>query len=406
MTLPGLALGIGIGLAAAAAAPVDADRTESWAFSDDFSAGLGQWRFPQGDGYDLVDTGDSSHGRALALRTAALQTHALIRDSASWAGVRIEGEVLFPENVHNYLGFIYRYVDDDRRIDFGSLYIKGNGSYLQANPHSDTNVGRLVYPERRAILTGDAAITIGEWQRFALEVVGPEAHIYVGESTTPQMTLRSPEADRGAFGFKPRHPGGAVWIDNIRARPIAAFSYRGPPQPDVPYNRDAFITDWRVLGPLSRMSAGIESGRISSQQTIEDDGREVGWREFPADHRGAVFTGRVTEYRGSRRVAYFHTVLHQPEASGGAPDETILEISTADPLALWLNGKFAGFAPAADAAWWDAGENPDHPPLRWQVDLQPGPNELLVRAVGGSYASGGFFMRLRTSKMGSNQFSL
>lgn len=391
MRFAALAAVVAAGLAGAGAEPVDAAGTDSWVFTDDFSAGLEQWRFPQGDGYAVVETGDPAHGQALALHTAALQTHALIRDSESWSGVRLEGEVLFPADVHNYLGFIYRYVDTGRRIDFGSLYIKGNGSYVQANPHSDTNVGRLVYPEQRALLTGDAAITIGEWQHFALEVVGPEAHLYVGDGATPQLTLRSPEAARGAFGFKPRHPGGDVWLDNIRARPIEAFSYRGPPQPDVPYTRDSFITDWEVLGPLSGMSAGIESGRIPPQQAIEDDGREVVWRAFPADHRGAVLTGRVTEYRGSRQVAYFRSMLTPPP---GSTEEAVLEISTADPLALWLNGAFLGFAPAADAAWWDAGENPDHPPRRWPVNLQPGTNELLVRAVGGTYASGGFFMRL------------
>lgn len=381
-------------LAAPAFAQADCHSGSSL-FADDFENGVDLWRFPHGRGYEVVETGDASHGHALALRTAGLQTHALLRDSDEWDGVRIEGEVLFPEDVHNYLGFIYRYVETDRRVDFGSLYIKGNGSYVQANPHSDTNVGRLVYPERRAVLAGESAIRIGEWQQFALEVVGPEAHLYVGAEASPQLTLRSPEAHRGAFGFKPRHPGGEVWIDNICARPIDGFSYRGPPRPDVPYSRDAFITDWRVLGPLSSMSAGIESGSTSPQQTIDDDGREVGWRSFPADHRGAVFSGRVTEYRGSRRVAYFHTVLRQPEPNGAPIHEQVLEISTADPLAVWLNGRFLGFAPAADAAWWDAGWNPDHPPLRWRVDLQPGANELLVRAVGGTYASGGFFMRLR-----------
>lgn len=369
----------------------------SWIFTDDFENGHDRWRFPHGRGYDVIETGDASHGRALALRTASLQTHALIHGSEAWTDVRIEGEVLFPGNVHNYLGFIWRYVDADRRIDFGSLYIKGNGSYAQANPHSDTNVGRLVYPERRASLTGSAAIKIGEWQQFVLEVVGAEAHLYTGGSAAPQLTLRSPEAARGAFGFKPRHPGGDVWIDNIRVRPIAAFSYRGPPQPDIPYTRDAFVTDWRVLGPLEDVSPEIESGRISLRQTIEDDGRRVGWRAFPADHRGAVISGRVTEYRGSRRVAYFHTILAVPPREGGSHDassrEATLEVSTADPLALWLNGEFLGFAAAGAAAWWDVGENADHPPTRVTINLRPGANDLVVRAVGGAYATGGFFLR-------------
>ena len=368
-----------------------------WTFADDFENGLELWHFPHGQGYELVDTGETSRGHALALLTSGLQTHALIRGSEAWPDVRIEGELLFPDDVHNYLGFVYRYVAADRRIDFGSLYIKGNGSYAQANPHSDTNVGRTIYPERRALLTGNAAIRIGEWQQFALEVVGGEAHLYVGASTLPRLTVRSEEAARGGFGFKPRHPGGEVWIDNIKASPIDGFSYRGPPKPDVPYARDRFVTDWRVLGPLQSTSPEVESGRVSTSQTVDDGEREVAWRPFSADHRGAVITGRVTEYRGSRRVAYFHTVLGAPGGQGGdnrTAREAELEISTVDPLALWLNGEFLGFASAGAAAWWDAGENPDHAPDRVTVRLRPGPNELLVRAIGGGYATGGFYLRM------------
>ena len=70
---------------------------------------------------------------------------------------------------------------------------KGNGSYVQANLHSDTNVGRTLYPEMRAALEGPRAIVIGAWQRFALEVVGSEAHFYVGDMSTPAMTLPAPE---------------------------------------------------------------------------------------------------------------------------------------------------------------------------------------------------------------------
>src|SRR5690606_9699186 len=136
--------------------------------------------------------------------------------------------------------------------------------------------------------------------------------------------LRSPEAARGSFGFKPRYPGGAAWIDNIRVRRIAAFSYAGPPRPAVAYARDDLVTDWEVLGPLAETSAEIESGDRASAQAIDDDGRRIGWQPFDADYRGAVLTGRVSEYRRSRRVAYFRTVLEgsQPTGSDRPPAET------------------------------------------------------------------------------------
>src|SRR5690606_38093825 len=117
--------------------------------------------------------------------------------------------------------------------------------------------------------------------------------------------------------------------DNIRARPIDGFSYLGLPKPGIPYTRDAFITDWRVTGPLESTSPDIESGRATSRRRVDDGGRQFGWRAFPADERGAVLTGRVTEYRGSRRVAYFHTVLPQGRTDASM-DEVFLDISTAD----------------------------------------------------------------------------
>ena len=42
--------------------------------------------------------------------------------------------------------------------------------------------------------------------------------------------------------------------------------------------------------------------------------RSPGWRRVEADHRGAVWTGALTDFRGPRRVAYFRTGV---EAAGG-----------------------------------------------------------------------------------------
>ena len=113
-------------------------------FFDDFEADLTRWRFPYGSGHAIVARDGN---RALRLETVSLPVLALMEGSERWGDVRIEGRVLFPDDVHNYLGFIYRYGAEDGRMNFGSVYIKGNGSYLQANPHHDTNVGRTVYPE-------------------------------------------------------------------------------------------------------------------------------------------------------------------------------------------------------------------------------------------------------------------
>lgn len=356
-------------------------------FEDDFETGVDGWSFPFGQGQELVDAG-GGRGTALELRVIDEPVYALIEGSDQWDGVRIEGDVMFPEDVHNYLGFIYRYVDDRRRIDFGSLYIKGNGGYIQANIHHDTNVGRTWHPEVRTNLEGAGSIQIGQWKRFALEVVDELAHLYVGDFDTPAMTLRSNVATAGGFGFKPRNPGGAVRIDNIRVSAIRSLTYRGAPIPDPAYRRADWATEWSVLGPLSAHAEEVEgSAPTDLEGTVAEGTDQIRWRALDSDHRGAVSTGAVTEFRGGRRVAYFHTAV-----TSEGRNEVDLVLSTVDDLAIWVNGTFTGFVDRQPAAWWDASRNAARAPRRLRAVLQEGRNDVLVRVVGGVYASGGFYL--------------
>lgn len=356
-------------------------------FTDDFEQGAAAWRFPVTDGHELVAAGEV-HGTALSLQTRNGIVVALIDGSERWRDVRVEGEVLFPSDEQNYLGFVYRYVDHDGRIDFGSLYIKGNGSYIRANPHRDLNVGRTLYEEFRTPLVGEAAIQIGEWQRFALEVVGSEAHVYVGDMTRPQVTFPYWKGETGAFGFKARNPGGPVWIDDIRARAIDGFTYRGPPLPALDNPDPPLLLRWEVLGPLTRFVPEVEAG-YDPDARIDDAGASIHWMPYEPDARGAVVTADVTHQRDARRVAYFHASVELP-----ADTKVALDLSTVDDLALWLNGRFVGFAARDDAAWWDAWRNEEHDSVTGRLDLVAGTNHLIARVVGGTYASGGFFLRL------------
>ncbi|MGE4086168.1 MAG: hypothetical protein AB7H93_24550 [Vicinamibacterales bacterium] len=359
------------------ATPGAASAAPARLFADDFERGLGAWDVVGADGVAIRESGDPARGRVLVL-TPAGDVLALIRGSAAWAGVRLEGTMRFPTDEDNYLGFVYRHTRVGDRRDFGLVYLKGNDGYLQVNPHRDFNVSRLIYPELRAGLSGHAAVRTGQWQRFAVEVVGRTVHVYVGEGAVPQLTFDGYEGDRGEFGLQPRSVGGEVWVDDVTAGPLDALSYTGPPRPPA-YAPETLLTRWQVAGPFGR----------SRDDIARDPGASAAWREMAADRRGAVVTGRVVDYHGPDAVAYFRTTIDAP-----GPAAALLEVSTADDLAIWLNGAFQGFVARQDAAWFDVGRSSDHAGRRVPLRLRAGANEVVLRVRGGVYASGGFFARL------------
>lgn len=350
-------------------------------FQDHFDGDLSGWMVSGAHAIEIVETRDPAHGRALELRPDGWDVYVLVRGSERWGGLRIEGQMTFPDEGHSYLGVLYNFGRRGSRADFGNLYIKGNGSYIRVNPHRDGNVGRTLYEEYRTPLTGESAVRVGEWQSFRMEIVGGEAHLYVGESTAPRITFPGLELTSGSIGFQPRCCGSRVWIDDITVSSIEGFEYVGPalPNGDI-YEPEALLTDWQVIGPLAASDKAIERSR---------DGNDHPWRPFPADPRGAVITGSVTDYEGDRTLAYFRTTVR----SDGA-EERVLSVSSVDHMQIWVNGAFTGYHPRQDYAWFDFWKNPEHQGWRLKIDLEPGENQILIRVRGGEYASGGFFARL------------
>lgn len=342
-------------------------------FADDFEKGLGRWEALQPQYARLVDSGDPEHGHALQLESAGDQ-YVIIRESSAWKNVSIEGDVKFLTNDQNYLGIIYNFQRRGTRTDFGVIYIKGNESYLQANPHRDFNVSRLVYPEYHVDLRGDAAIRTGEWQHFKVEVFGGRADFFVGDMTTPQMTFPFFELESGAVGVQPRCCGGPMLVDNIRVNSIERMTYSGPSKPDSPYAAEKLLTTWEVAGPFT--GANDDVARESSKGK---------WRPFPTDARGAVVTARVVDYAGPNSAAYFRTFV----ASDSERDATLI-LSTADDVAVWLNGRFNAFAAHTAAAWYDL----SHDPRKMALHLRGGRNEIIIRIRGGISATGGYFARV------------
>jgi hypothetical protein len=348
-------------------------------FEESFENGLDRWQIHGRGSARTVDSGSPDHGQVLALVPQG-DAYALIEGSEAWGSVRLEGEVLFPTDEDAYLGIVYNLKKRGARRDFGVVYIKGNESYLQANPHRDWNVSRTIYGEYRAPLTGPAAIRPGVWQRFAVEVVGRACHFYVGDAPVPQMTFAEFELDSGAIGLQPRSVGAEVRVDNVRVTSIDRLSYDGPPRPDAGHDPSSVARTWEVLGPLTRTDDEIARSPASPA---------LRWKPFETDARGDVVTGTVVDFHGPNTVAYFRTRVLRP-ADGPA----VLRISTADDLALWVNGRFAWFIAREDAAWFDFLRNPKRPGQSIPLDLAAGQNELVFRVRGGVYASGGFFARV------------
>ena len=181
-------------------------------------------------------------------------------------------------------------------------------------------------------------------------MVGSEAHLYVGDMDTPAMTLRGDHARRGHLGFKPRNPGGSVLVDDLTVTAIDGFTYRGDPVPTPAYRPQDFVTDWSVLGPLTRHAEEVEGRECDPSLVVEDDG--------PAT----------------------------------------LFFSTADDIVSWVNGAFRGYATRGSQAWWESAVNVEPQPVRSFITLQEGQNHAVVRVMGGTYATGGFFMAVREDR--------
>jgi hypothetical protein len=364
-------------------------------FADDFERDLSGWQLVGAHAIQLVDSNDPLHGRVMQLQPDGA-VYALIKNSDRWGGVRVEGEVFFLDDGDNYLGLIYNYTQRESRTDFGSIYIKGNGSYVQVNPWRDGNASRLLYNEYTTSLTGKDSIHIKTWNRFKAEIIANVCHFYVGDMTIPKVAFDLLELTSGLVGFKPRIVGTPVWIDNIKVTSINRLSYQGPKIPAIKYEPDSLITAWEVIGPLASPVEAIERTREAAS-TVAANGVTYVWQPFKVDARGAVITGSVTEYNGSRPVAYFRTRVQADKEKTAT-----LHISTTDELALFVNGRFEGFIYRDGYvsgkndwnAWFDFWKNPEHAGRKVLIQLKFGSNQIVLRVRNGQFASGGFFARI------------
>jgi len=363
-------------------------------FEDNFEGSLSGWEINDNRSIKIIDSKDPNQSKVLVMIPNG-NVSALIKNSHQWGFVRIEGVMLFPEKEQNYLGFIYNYNKQVNREDFGLLYVKGNGSYIRANPWRDGNVSRLLYEEYKTNLVKDQAVKIGVWHKFKMEVINETCHLYINNMETPKITFGLFELKSGKIGFQPRVVGGRVWIDDIKVTSIDKFGYNGKNIPDIQYEPGSLITEWEVLGPLKKPNRIIEKTVKINNSPININSKSYSWETFKTDIRGAVITGKITEYEGENTVAYFRTILNSEQ-----DDTVMLHFTTTDELALYLNGQDYGriyrdgyVSKDNDwNAWYDFWKNPEHAGRRVELPLKKGKNNLVIRVRNGQFASGGFFV--------------
>lgn len=370
-----------------------ADNLKEIFFSEDFENGLDKWDLNNPAKLPIIDSGNEEHGKVLGLYPGGHNVHALIKNSDHWTNFKIEGDVLFPENEHNYLGVIYNYNVRGTRIDYGCIYIKGNGSYVRVNPHRDGHVSRVLHEEYRTALKGDSAIVTGDWQHFKMEVMGSVCHFYVGDMETPKLTFEFHEFSSGRAGFEPRVSGSECWIDNVSVSAISEFNYHGPGLPaGIDYQPDKLITNWNVLGPFRRRNEQIEKDIYSPDQSYAESKRSYRWMPFTADGRGCVVSGKIIEWQSARNYAYFHSEIVAENSK-----KVKLQFSTTNDLQVWLNGKPTGKIERKQFAWYDFRENPEHKVDELDVTLVKGTNHLLILDKGlgfKGYSGDGFYAKV------------
>ena len=363
---------------------------KSISFSDDFENGFQQWDLNVSEKIELIDSGDPNHRMVMSLNCGGEYVNALIKGSQGWTNYRLEADFLFPDSGDSYMGIIYNYNRSNGRVDFGSIYVKGNGSYIRVNPRRDYNAHRTLYEEFKTPLAGEEAIHIGTWHHVKAEVIDSVCHFYVGDMTVPKVTFDAFEWKSGRVGFKPRVVGEPVWIDNVTVESIEHFAYNGPTKPEgIRYEPEKLVADWQVIGPFCGTVPEIERDGYIPEKVYEKDGKKYQWKPFKTDKRGCVVSGCLTEFVGGKYIAYFHTTIQSDSA-----EIVNLHTSSNEALVYWFNGEFLGYDDAARYAWYDFWKNPDHKGVSGPIKLKPGTNSLLICVRGGKYAGGGFFVRL------------
>jgi len=354
-------------------------------FSDDFETDLRHWDLIEPALVKIVGEARSANHALMLTPKAGGFSHVLLRGSEEYQNVRMEGRFLFPTEGHGYLGFIYNHQSSENRTDFGCVYVKSNGSYIRMSPHYDGNPSWRLYEELKINLDGAQQIQTGVWYQFRLDVISNYAHLYVNDMSTPVAEFDLFFGTKGALGLEARPGRGEpVWVDEIRV-------YELPSNTDVPQEQETLAStfaNWETYGGVA--------GTVDSTTAIPEF-RDSEWRRISPDRRGAVITGRLTQFTsGDDDIVYLRAKLNvdDPPAPGW------LAFSSANQLDIWLNGRYRGSVAPDSYIWADHATSAVHPGARLPVEPVAGENEVILRVHGDTFAAGGFFAQfLKTGEI-------
>ncbi len=354
---------------------------------DHFENGINNWQVDDPVSFRIISSGDTTHNKVLCLSPNQTSQCVLLKNTSDLNGIRIEGDVLFPTDGHNYFGLVYNYNKTGNRIDFGCVYIKGNDNYIRINPHRDGNASRALYEEYKTDFENDEKIEINTWYTFKAEVIDSACHFYFRNMDAPKVTFYHHEFSSGSIGFKPRFAGDDVWIDNITLTSIDNFSYHGIQKPEyIQYHPEMLLTDWYYLGPLKDRTDAIEKEEVDLGKDLVIDDQKHRWEKFKTDARGCVVVGKVSRYTTEYNNCYFVTTVQSNEQT-----ETVLKVSSLNNVMVWVNNTYAGEIQKQQYAWYDFYTNENHKGETFNINLQKGANDILFFVRGGNYSGDGFY---------------
>jgi hypothetical protein len=353
--------------------------------NEDFENGISRWEIESNELINII-TEPNTNNQLLQLKPKGKRgafSHTIFKPSKDWNNYRVEGRFLFPTDGDGYLGFIYNYQKTDDRTDFGTIYIKSNGSYLRASPHYDGNPSWRLYEERRQNLNGEDKIQIGKWHQFRLDVIENSASLTIDNKAIADMEFELFHHIKGSFGLEARPgTGEPVWVDDLH---FSKLNDANPSTKDeVSIKPSSF--QWQVQGPFSES----ENDGINLPKLPEDK-----WRSINPDKRGLINTGVLTQTRsGDKNLLYLRAKFNVTEQALLTQSPTWLAFSSANNLDVWFGRYYRGTVGSERFARIDFLTSPAHPGARLSIIPKVGENEIIIKVYGEKFAAGGFFAEL------------